>query len=83
VEDREAEYDIAGFWRDLVAHDGDLSGTLGVITAWAAEVVGEGSVLMLLSDSGQTMQLAAVYHTDPKIESLNARDPGSSSVPRG
>lgn len=65
-----SETEIAAFWRELVGHDGDLPTTLDVITAWAAEVVGEGSVLMLVSESRDTLEAAALHHPDPEVLSL-------------
>jgi diguanylate cyclase (GGDEF)-like protein/PAS domain S-box-containing protein len=74
---------IARFWRQLVTYDGNLQGTLDVITEFVARMVGEGSVLMLLSKDVGTLELAAVYFPDPEVldlmrEVLGQRPPSTS-----
>jgi PAS domain S-box-containing protein len=55
---------LSSFWDDLVAVGDDLQGLLALIARRAAEVVGEGAVLSTVSEDGETLEPAAVYHPD-------------------
>ncbi|MFL5347474.1 MAG: GAF domain-containing protein [Hyalangium sp.] len=55
----------------LVAEAGlDLAQVLGVLAREVAEAIGEGCVLQLVSEDGQSLELAAVHHQDPAARSL-------------
>lgn len=58
---------LSSFWDELVATGDDLNRLLELIARRAAEIVGEGSVLTTVSDDGETLEPAAVYHADAEV----------------
>lgn len=60
----------SSFWSQLVACHGDPQLLVAVITRHAAEVIGEASVLTVVSEDGRTLQPAAVFHEDPQVLEL-------------
>lgn len=59
--------ELSSFWDELVACHGDLPALLDLVARRASEVVGEASVLTLLSTNGRTLEPAATYHHDPEV----------------
>jgi PAS domain S-box-containing protein len=59
---------LSSFWEELVACSGDLSSLLELITRRVAEIVGEASVLTIVSPDGQMLEPAATYHPDREID---------------
>ncbi len=50
----------------VVAEAGpELQSTLAAIAEWVAEAIGEGCVIRMLSEDGETLQRVAVAHVDP------------------
>jgi len=58
------------FWLELASCHGDIDGTLDLLVRRTTEVVGEGAMLILLSDSGEFMEPKYVHHPDPELKSL-------------
>ena len=61
-------HDLMGFWNELVACAGDVDSVLNLAAQRAAELIGEGSVVSVLSADGRTLELAAMSHTDPDAD---------------
>ena len=61
-------HDLMAFWNELVACAGDVDGVLNLAARRAAELIGEGSVVAVLSADRRTLDLAAMFHTDPHLD---------------
>ena len=61
-------HDLMGFWNQLVACAGHVDRVLNLAAHRAAELIGEGSVVSVLSADGRTLELAAMFHTDPQLD---------------
>lgn len=69
---------LSSFWDELVAAGDDLDGLLELIARRAAEVVGEGTVLATVSEDGETLEPAAVYHPDAAVREFMRRVLGAA-----
>ena len=74
---------LSGFWDELVACHGDLTGLLELVARRAAEVVGEASVLTTLSDEGDELVPVAVHHADPGVSRFIRTVLGAAPYPVG
>jgi diguanylate cyclase (GGDEF)-like protein/PAS domain S-box-containing protein len=61
---------ISSFWDDLVACHNDPPKLLDLITRRVAEVVGEASVLTVVSEDGTTLEPVASFHPDPEVRAF-------------
>jgi diguanylate cyclase (GGDEF)-like protein/PAS domain S-box-containing protein len=59
--------DLADFWNELVACNGDQSRLLDLISARAAAVIGEAAALTVVSADGEHLELAAAHHPSPTV----------------
>jgi diguanylate cyclase (GGDEF)-like protein/PAS domain S-box-containing protein len=76
-------HDLMGFWKELVACAGDVDRVLNLAAQRAAELIGEGSVVSVLSADGRTLELAAMFHTDPQLDRVLHESLGGVSVSTG
>jgi PAS domain S-box-containing protein len=59
--------DLTSFWDELVATADDPNRLLELIARRVADVVGEASVLTTVSEDGERLEPAAVFHADPEV----------------
>lgn len=62
--------DLSSFWDEMVACQGDLARLLQLIARRVAAIVGEGSVLTVVSDDGGHLEPVAIHHEDAEIGAL-------------
>jgi diguanylate cyclase (GGDEF)-like protein/PAS domain S-box-containing protein len=77
--------DLWSFWNELVDCGRDVDRLLGLIARRAAEIVGEGAVIAVMSEDRTLLEPAATFHRDPDIQDLMRRLLGTtpSRVGRG
>lgn len=80
---RGRQRDLSTFWQELVECGGELSCLLRLITRQTADVVGEASVLAVVSADGTTLEPVASYHADPQMAAFIDEILGSTSFPVG
>lgn len=62
--------EISSFWDDLVMCHDDLPRLLELIARRVAEIVGEASVLTVLSEDGTTLEPVAAFHPDVNVRAF-------------
>ncbi len=75
--------ELSSFWDDLVSAEGDLTRLLPMIVRRAAELVGDGGVLTVVSEDGTVLEPVAAYHRDRDVLNLMQEVLGSEPYPIG